>query len=608
MQASCQWGYFDGTNACLEPKVDGKPTDDEQEKMEKWDHDDLITHYLLSQHLPDTTAIQVGNFNTAKEWWQKVSNEYTAKSTYAQNNLKQAFLEMHCTKGADVRAFLSTLCYKCEELAAAGVIITKCDYLHTVLRGIPDELAKFASGLLLSTHLVNSLATIDTDTLINHICEEAKHLKNRRAHDQPSRGGKKEGQPDKALTATSSENRRGQRRKGKCHNCGKPEHWACECHSPKKEEGTTTQQGQASSGTSSKPKNKPVRSVNIVTVDDSEGDGFWMAKEEGKEATHAHEVSTEPGVLLNRPESPSAPYAETKELEDFWDDLEDNLEKEGEEWMLKEEVAGAVITPVEEDSTPHIKLYDSGATQHISPYKTDFTSYSPLSPPIFLNAANQQQFQAVGTGTLVVQVPNKGTKSELVLHGTLHVPSIGYTLVSLGVLDEEGYRAHIGAGHLELVSPKGEQIGHIVQTSHHLYKVLHTFKSANAAEIILAMELHCRLGHIAVASAWKLVESGAIVGIELDPNSQEHECDACVYAQATHLAIPKPQISHPAQHFSDVIHTDVWGPASTSTRQGRQYFITFTDDSTHFTIIYLLKTKNKVLAAYKSFEAWALTQ
>jgi len=313
MQASCQWGYFNGTNARPEPKVDGKPTDDEREKMEKWDHDDLIARYLLSQCLPNMTAIQVGNFNIAKERWQKVSDEYTAKSTYAQNNLKQAFLEMHCTKGADVRAFLSTLRYKRKELAAAGVTITECDYLRTVLHGIPDKLAKFASGLLSSARLVNSSATINTDTLINHICEEAEHLKNRHARDQPSRGGKKEGQPDEALTATSSENRRGQRRKGKCHNCGKPEHWACECHSPKKEEGTTTQQGQASSGTSSKPKNKPVRSVNIVTVNDSEGDGFWMAKEEGKEATHAHEVSTEPGVLLNRPESPSAPYAETKE-------------------------------------------------------------------------------------------------------------------------------------------------------------------------------------------------------------------------------------------------------------------------------------------------------
>lgn len=43
-------------------------------------------------------------------------------------------------------------------------------------------------------------------------------------------------------------------------------------------------------------------------------------------------------------------------------------------------------------------------------------------------------------------------------------------------------------------------------------------------------------------------------------------------------------------------HTDVWGSASI-TRQGRRYFIT-----------YLMRTKDVALGAYKSFEAWGITQ
>ena len=80
--------------------------------------------------------------------------------------------------------------------------------------------------------------------------------------------------------------------------------------------------------------------------------------------------------------------------------MEEQCEIEGEEF------AGAVITPCEEDNTPRVELYDSGATHHISPYKSDFTAYSQLSPPVFLNTANQQRFPAVGTGTLAIQVPN----------------------------------------------------------------------------------------------------------------------------------------------------------------------------------------------------------
>jgi hypothetical protein len=262
--------------------------------------------------------------------------------------------------------------------------------------------------------------------------------------------------------------------------------------------------------------------------------------------------------------------------------------------LFEEEGACTVIIAAEE-SSPCTELYDSGATRHISPYKSDFSSYKPLSPPVFLNTANQQCFPAVGTGTLTIRVPNEGTESELALRNTLHVPSIAYTLVSLRALDEEGYHAHIGDGRLKIVSPEGEQLGQIPCTMHHLYKVTHAPESTHTVELISIMELHRRMGHIAVASARKLVESGAITGIELDPNSQEHDCDACIFARATCLPVPKVHISTPAQRFGDEIHTNVWGPASISTRQGHRYFVTFTDDATRFTITYLMHTKDQAL-------------
>jgi hypothetical protein len=45
-----------------------------------------------------------------------------------------------------------------------------------------------------------------------------------------------------------------------------------------------------------------------------------------------------------------------------------------------------------------------------------------------------------------------------------------------------------------------------------------------------------------------------------------------------------------------------------STRRGRRYFITFTDDATRYTFTYLLAAKSAALPAYREFEAWARTQ
>jgi hypothetical protein len=96
-------------------------------------------------------------------------------SVYAQNDLKQVFFDMRCTKGVDVYVFLTSLCYKREELAAMGVLITQKEYQHTVLKSLPDELVKFTLQLLTSACIGSHI--LDTNTLITSIIEESKHLK-----------------------------------------------------------------------------------------------------------------------------------------------------------------------------------------------------------------------------------------------------------------------------------------------------------------------------------------------------------------------------------------------------------------------------------------------
>ncbi|KAG2742176.1 hypothetical protein P692DRAFT_201655076, partial [Suillus brevipes Sb2] len=52
-----------------------------------------------------------------------------------------------------------------------------------------------------------------------------------------------------------------------------------------------------------------------------------------------------------------------------------------------------------------VELYDSGTTRHISPYREQFKSLTPIPPKTFA-AANKQCFDATGIGELVIEVPN----------------------------------------------------------------------------------------------------------------------------------------------------------------------------------------------------------
>jgi hypothetical protein len=46
------------------------PPADETNVIEQWDHEDLIAQYLLSQHLPDTTAMCLSAYLTVASHWK----------------------------------------------------------------------------------------------------------------------------------------------------------------------------------------------------------------------------------------------------------------------------------------------------------------------------------------------------------------------------------------------------------------------------------------------------------------------------------------------------------------------------------------------------------
>jgi hypothetical protein len=222
-------------------------------------------------------AVRMGPYPTTKARWDRVHDEFTAKSIYAQNDLESTFYDMRCAKGSDVHVFLMSLQYKCEELAAAGVSISDKEYQRMVLKGIPEELARFASGLLSSARIFLTPA-VDIKTLIDHICEEADRLKNRCTKSQSKdSGAKSQAAGDDALAATGSEGKK-KRRKGNCHNCGKAGHWARECRSLKKEKLAEDNAKAGKTDKAQKSETKPVGSANAVATPDEAEDECWAVE------------------------------------------------------------------------------------------------------------------------------------------------------------------------------------------------------------------------------------------------------------------------------------------------------------------------------------------
>ncbi len=58
-----------------------------------------------------------------------------------------------------------------------------------------------------------------------------------------------------------------------------------------------------------------------------------------------------------------------------------------------------------------------------------------------------------------------------------------------------------------------------------------------------------------------------------------------------------------ASKLLELVHSDVCGPMKTTSRGGARYFVTFIDDFSRKTHVYLLKAKGKVFDKFKAYKA-----
>jgi len=255
--------------------------------------------------------------------------------------------------------------------------------------------------------------------------------------------------------------------------------------------------------------------------------------------------------------------------EDWFSEIGDDATlSDDSDWVLGD--IAAEVNEGHQQHGPVIKLYNSGSTRHISPYRELFETLTDIPPKPF-KAANQQSFNATGVGEMIIEVPNGADASQLRLTEVLFSPEVGYTLVSIGRLDEIGYSATFTDGKCILRNPEEDIIGEIPKSNRGLYRVIHLpgSDSANAAETITVMELHRHMGHIAPSAARRLAEEGLVSGLKFDLSKDEPTfCESCVYAKATRKPIMKVRQGERATEFAQEVHTDLWGPAPVPTIGG----------------------------------------
>ncbi|XP_031744711.1 uncharacterized protein LOC101207712 isoform X1 [Cucumis sativus] len=126
-----------------------------------------------------------------------------------------------------------------------------------------------------------------------------------------------------------------------------------------------------------------------------------------------------------------------------------------------------------------------------------------------------------------------------------------------------------------------------------LYFFDHQVSQAVACPVVPSpFEVHCRLGHPSLFVLKKLYpEFRSLSSLN---------CDSCQFAKFHRLS-SSPRVDKRAIAPFELVHSDIWGPCPVVSQTGFRYFVTFVDDHSRLTWLYLMKNRSELLSHFCAF-------
>ncbi|KAL0554223.1 hypothetical protein IC582_008140 [Cucumis melo] len=244
-------------------------------------------------------------------------------------------------------------------------------------------------------------------------------------------------------------------------------------------------------------------------------------------------------------------------------------------------------------------LFDSGCCNHMTSNYSLMNTPSPTKslPPIYVADGNCINITHMG----IINTPSLN-----LLH-TYCVPNLTFNLVSVGQLCDLGLTVSFSSNGCQVQDP---QTGQTIGTDRKVGRLFELLSLQVPPPSISApvtdsntYQWHLHLGH---ASQEKLCHLISINNLNSITKFFPFNCLNCKLSKQPALSFSK-STSICDKPF-DLIHSDIWGPAPTSTVYGYRYHVLFIDDFSQFSWIYFLKHRSELSRTYIEFANMIRTQ
>ncbi|KAL3326682.1 hypothetical protein AABB24_037395 [Solanum stoloniferum] len=231
---------------------------------------------------------------------------------------------------------------------------------------------------------------------------------------------------------------------------------------------------------------------------------------------------------------------------------------------------------------------DSGASDHISGNKSLLSDivYSQSLPCITLANGIQTKPKGVGKAKPL---------SSVTLDSVLYVPGSPFNLASVSRLTKALHCSITFFDDFFLMQDRST--GQMIGTGHEsqgLY-YLTSSNSLTACSVTDSPDIiHKRLGHPSLSKLQKMVPSLSSLST-LD-------CESCQLGKHTRATFSRSTEGRSESIFS-LVHSDIWGPSRVSSTLGFRYFVSFINDYSRCTWVFLMKDRSELFSIFKSFFA-----
>ncbi|WVZ88673.1 LOW QUALITY PROTEIN: hypothetical protein U9M48_035165 [Paspalum notatum var. saurae] len=225
-------------------------------------------------------------------------------------------------------------------------------------------------------------------------------------------------------------------------------------------------------------------------------------------------------------------------------------------------------------------ILDTGATNNLTGVRSAF---SELDTGIHgtVRFGDGSVAGIEGRGTILFKCKNGEHQA---LGGIYHIPCLTANVISLGQMEEAGFKILLDKGCLKIWDQRRRLLAKVPRGANRLY--------------VLKLDIAKPVG------LRRLTQEEMVRGLP-QIEHVDQVCDNCLAGKQWRLAFPATEAKYRVAHKLELVHGDLCNPVTPMTPSGNKLFFLLVDDLSRYMWLILLSTKDQAFTVFTAFQARA---